>query len=98
MEHNILNILLLYLAGINLIAIGAYGVDKYKAKRNRWRIPEHTLLALAFVGGGLGAALGMKLFHHKTRKTKFRVGVPIALLLWLVALGWLAYRFADWLV
>ena len=54
-----------------------YGVDKYKAMRKKWRIPEAVLLAAAFLFGGIGANLGMVLFHHKTRKWKFRILVPL---------------------
>lgn len=60
--------------------------DKHKAKRHQWRVPEPTLLLAAFLGGCIGAMAGMALFHHKTRKTKFRVGVPAAVVLWAVIL------------
>lgn len=92
MEHPVGLALALYLLILNLVALFAYGWDKGKAKRNQWRVPEHTLLALAFAGGGLGALLGMRLFHHKTRKRKFQLGVPAALLLWLILVGFLAVR------
>ena len=97
MAHNVLLTLLVYLLGINLAAFLAYGWDKWKARRHQWRIPEHTLLALAFLGGALGAALGMRFFHHKTRKNKFRIGVPAALSLWLVLLIFLGARMMIWL-
>lgn len=97
MAHNVLLTLLAYLLGINLAAFLAYGWDKRKARRHQWRIPEHTLLALAFLGGALGAALGMRVFHHKTRKNKFRIGVPAALALWLVLLSLLGVRIMLWL-
>ena len=58
-----------------------YGVDKWKAKRQKWRISEMTLLGMAFVFGAAGAFTGMLLFHHKTRKWKFRILVPLFLLL-----------------
>ncbi|MGN0256124.1 MAG: DUF1294 domain-containing protein [Chordicoccus sp.] len=64
-----------------------YGVDKYKAIRHKWRITEATLIAAAFFGGAPGALLGMLFFHHKTRKWKFRILVPLALTLWTVAAG-----------
>jgi len=54
-----------------------YGVDKLRAKKGGWRIPEKTLLALALLGGGVGAFLGMRLFHHKTRHPKFVRLVPL---------------------
>ncbi len=71
--------ILTYLEIINLLAFVLFGVDKYRAKRGRWRIPEATLLAAAVLGGGIGALAGMRLFHHKTRKPRFSVGVPVIL-------------------
>lgn len=70
-----------YLACANVAAFVCYRVDKRRARREQWRIPERTLLALAFLGGGLGAFLGMHVFHHKTRKLRFRLLVPLALVL-----------------
>jgi uncharacterized membrane protein YsdA (DUF1294 family) len=63
--------------GINAISFIVYGIDKLKAKRGRWRIPEASLLLLAVVGGSIGAWLGMKLWHHKTLHKKFRYGIPL---------------------
>lgn len=66
---------------INLVAFAAFGVDKWKAGHNKWRIPEATLLGLAFFGGSIGALAGMYLFHHKTKHKKFTVLVPTFLIL-----------------
>ena len=66
---------------INAAVFILYGVDKYRAVSHRWRIPEAVLLAAAACGGSAGALLGMYVFHHKTRKTKFRIGVPLLLIL-----------------
>ena len=74
-------ILAVYLAAVNLAAFAAFGIDKGKAVRQRWRIPEATLLGLALAGGALGGLAGMRLFHHKTRKARFFVGVPVMLAL-----------------
>lgn len=79
-------IAIIYLIIINVIALIAYGIDKYKAKHNRWRIPEATLILMAFLGGALGAFLGMYLFRHKTQHWKFRILVPLALILWIAAI------------
>ena len=65
-----------YLLAINLFTFISYGVDKYKAKKSKWRIPEKTLLLLAVVGGSIGAWLGIRFFHHKTLHKKFKYGVP----------------------
>ena len=66
---------------MNLIAFALYGIDKRRAKQGAWRISEYTLLLVALLGGSLGALLGMRYFHHKTRHRKFRYGVPLILLL-----------------
>ena len=75
------SVVLFYLAGVNLAAFAAFGIDKWKAVRHRWRIPEATLLGLSLIGGALGGLAGMRLFHHKTRKARFFVGVPVMLVL-----------------
>ena len=69
-----------YLIFINVAAFALYGIDKHRAKRGAWRIPEKTLLGAAALGGGVGALLGMRAFRHKTRKLKFTLGVPAILL------------------
>ncbi len=73
-----------YLIVINVITLIVYGIDKWKAKYNKWRIPEATLLILATVGGSIGAWMGMKLFHHKTMHKKFKYGVPTIFILQIV--------------
>ena len=78
------NILGGYLVIVNIIAFGMYGVDKQKAIKKQWRIPEAQLLAVAAIGGSAGALLGMQFFHHKTRKWKFRLGVPLILAVQLI--------------
>lgn len=70
----------LYLSVVNVIAFLAYGIDKRKAQKNQWRISEAKLLMLAAIGGSLGAFLGMYLFHHKTKKWKFKLGIPAIML------------------
>ena len=79
-------ILLMILIALNLVAFILYGVDKWKAKKGAWRIPEATLLLMAALGGSLGALLGMELFRHKTKHWKFKVLVPLFLVLH-IALG-----------
>ena len=74
-----------YLVVINVVAFAIYGLDKKRAIHDEWRIPEATLLALAAVGGSVGALFGMQTFHHKTRKPRFWV-VNILGLLWQIAL------------
>lgn len=62
---------------INIISFVAFGVDKYKAQKDRWRVPEAFLLELAALGGAPAAFLAMLVFHHKTRKRKFIFLVPL---------------------
>lgn len=76
-----LRIILIYFVGINLVTFVMYGIDKLKAKRAKWRIPEATLLWMAVAGGSIGAWAGMKVWHHKTLHKKFKYGVPAILLL-----------------
>lgn len=66
-----------YLITVNIVSFILYGVDKYKAKRGKWRISEATLLAMAIIGGSIGAWTGMKVWHHKTMHKKFTIGVPL---------------------
>jgi len=76
---NLPHIVLIYLAVINVVTFFVYGIDKWKAKKSKWRISEAALLELAVVGGSIGAWLGMKAWHHKTLHRKFRYGVPLIL-------------------
>ena len=73
-----------YLIGINVLTFLLYGIDKWRAQRDRWRIPEDTLIWLAIVGGSIGALLGMYLFRHKTKRRKFTIGIPVILAVQLV--------------
>ena len=68
--------LIWYLLVVNVLTFVVYGIDKWKARRGRWRVPEATLLVLAGAGGSVGAWVAMQLFRHKTQKKKFRYGVP----------------------
>ncbi|MGN0160022.1 MAG: DUF1294 domain-containing protein [Lachnospiraceae bacterium] len=79
--------IVIYLICINAATFLIYGIDKYKAVKNRWRISETTLIIAALIGGSVGALAGMKVFHHKTRKKKFVIGVPFILITQIVAVG-----------
>lgn len=83
-----MNILYIYLAIINVVAFAAYGWDKWKAKKSKWRTPELTLILFAAIGGALGAYAGMKCFRHKTQHKKFTILVPLFLIAWIAGLGW----------
>ncbi len=65
---------------ISIITFALYGIDKYKAKHNKWRISEATLILMAAIGGSVGALLAMLLFRHKTQHAKFTIGVPLILI------------------
>ena len=82
--------LLVYLFLINAVAFFLMLADKQKARKNRWRIPEATLLGVAAVGGSVGALAGMYTFRHKTKHPKFTIGVPFILVLQIV-LAFLMY-------
>jgi len=79
-EINDLHIALIYLLAINVAAFITYGIDKWKAKKSLWRIRETALLALAVLGGSIGAWLGMRVWHHKTKHKKFKYGIPLILI------------------
>ena len=87
--------LLWYLAAVNVVTFTVYGIDKRKARRGAWRIPEKTLFLLPLLGGSVGALLGMKAFHHKTLHKSFRFGIPAILVLQLLLSGglwvWLTF-------
>ena len=67
--------------GINLLSFILMGIDKLKAIKNNYRISENTLLLISIIGGGIGTLIGMILFHHKTKKLKFQILVPISILI-----------------
>ena len=76
-----MNIILYYLLAVNIATFFLYGIDKYKARKGRWRISEATLLLMAVIGGSIGAWAGMQLWHHKTMHKKFKYGIPIIIIL-----------------
>ena len=77
-----IKIVCVYLLMINAVAFILYGIDKRKAIKRKWRVPEATLIGIAALGGALGALFGMLAWHHKTRKWKFRILVPLCLIVW----------------
>ena len=81
--------LYIYLVVVNVIAFVLYGLDKYKAKKGAWRIPEKTLLGIAVIGGSVGALAGMNFFRHKTKHWYFKLGIPAILLCQAALVIWL---------
>ena len=76
---------------LNLLTFIIYGIDKFKAKKAKWRIPESTLLLLAVFGGSIGAWLGLQLWRHKTQHKKFYIGIPMILTLQVIATIYILY-------
>ena len=82
-------VVLLWLAAVNAAGFLMMGLDKWKAKRSAWRIPEKSLFTAALLGGTVGVMAGMKTFHHKTSHGQFKYGLPVLLAVQLGAAAWL---------
>lgn len=91
----LLDFALCYIGIINLVGFAIMGIDKSKAKRNAWRIPEATLFLVALLGGGIGSTLGMHFFRHKTKHWYFRLGLPAIAILEYAALIHLFLTFTS---
>ena len=87
-----MQVLYIYLAIINAISFILMLVDKYKARKNLWRIPEATLMGFEAAGGSIGTLAGMYLVRHKTKHLKFTVGIPIFLFVHIVIAIWLIVK------
>ncbi len=85
-------LILLYLLLMNAVSFLLMLVDKQKARKNLWRIPESTLLWAAALGGSIGSLAGMYLFRHKTRHRKFTIGVPVILFLQIALAVFILYQ------
>ena len=73
--------IIIYLLGINVITFFAMWLDKYKAKKGKWRTQEKTLFTLVALGGGIGGIAGMYTFRHKTKKSRFIIGFPLIIIM-----------------
>ena len=73
--------IIIYLIIINIISFLLFGIDKKRSIKKEYRISEYTLISISFLGGAIGSILGMIIFHHKTKKSKFIILIPIALLI-----------------
>ena len=82
-------VLLVWLAVINLLTFIVYGADKRRARKGKWRVPEKTLFLLPVLGGSIGALLGMRVFHHKTKHWYFVWGIPAILLAQIALAVWI---------
>jgi len=90
--------ILLYLLLINLVAFFAMGLDKHKAKKNKWRVPEKTLFLFVLLGGGIGGTAGMVVFRHKTKHWYFKLGFPAITVLEYAGLVWLLIKFWSYII
>lgn len=79
-------LLIIYLIGINSLSLILFEIDKYKAIKKKYRIPEKILLLTSMMGGSLGSIIGIFTFHHKTRKLKFTILIPLILLTQIIIL------------
>ena len=87
----IYQILCIYLLAVNVLLFALMGIDKWKAKNGRWRIPEKALFLTAALGGSIGGIAGMQLFRHKTKHLSFKLGFPAILIAQLAIVGGILY-------
>lgn len=85
--------ILIYLLVINIVGFLAMGIDKFKAQKGWWRIPEATLMTLCLLGGGIGTITGMYTFRHKTKKMKFTIGMPTILIAEIAAIIYVVVKY-----
>lgn len=83
-----MRLLIIYLLIINALGFLLMLIDKYKARKNLWRIPEKTLLGVALIGGSIGSYAGMQIFRHKTKHPQFYIGIPIIMAVQLIAVAY----------
>ena len=93
MESISYTIIAAFLTVMNITSFIVYGADKNRAQKNKFRISEKTLITLAAAGGAIGAFAAMRLFHHKTNKSKFSVGVPVILAIQILIAAALYFKF-----
>ena len=86
-----LHVVLAYFITVNVLGLVLFGIDKWKAKHDKWRISEATLLSVTAIGGSIGAWVGMKVWHHKTIHKKFKYGIPLVMVLQFVLLLFTLY-------
>lgn len=87
-----LKFIILFFIIMSIVTFIMYFIDKRKAVKKRWRIPEATLLTVSFLGGSFGAFLAMKTFRHKTQHAKFYITVPVMMVLHIALIGFAVYK------
>ncbi len=90
-----MRVLMIYIALVNIIAFLVMGMDKYKAQRHKWRISELNIFIIGIIGGAMGVFIGMGFFHHKTKHLKFRLGIPLVLVLNFLMFDYLFEKLAQ---
>ena len=90
---NYIIVLVCYLLIVNVLAFVLYGIDKRKARRDKYRISEGTLLWMARFGGGVGSWIGIRRFHHKTKHKRFVIAVPFWTIVWVVGVVYLVIKY-----
>ena len=93
---NSFDIIILYAVSVNVVSLIVMWVDKRRAIKRAWRIPESTLFVLAIIGGSIGSIIGMHLFHHKTRHWYFLYGMPVILALQIMLILTLVFSPIEW--
>ncbi len=93
-----INLIIIYLLAVNVVSFAVMGIDKQKARKHAWRIPESTLFVLAIIGGSIGSILGMRLFRHKTRHRSFVYGMPAILLVQIILILLLVFSPIEFLI
>lgn len=87
LEYSKIDLIIYYLILINLISFLTFALDKNRARKNKWRTPEKSLMTLSIMGGSLGSLIGVYLMKHKTQRKKFTLGIPIILLIQAILVG-----------
>lgn len=82
----------IYFIVINVVSFLIMWYDKHEAKVGDWRVKESTLFGFALFGGSIGGLIGMKVFHHKTKKWYFKIGFPVIIIIQIILAGYLLYR------
>lgn len=92
MELDVLTYIMIYLLVLNIIGFLIMGIDKSRAKKRMWRIPEKTFFIVSLLGGSIGTWAGMYTFRHKTKHWYFVIGMPLILALQIGIAGYWFYR------
>lgn len=93
-----IRVMAVYVVGMNILGLLIMGIDKSKAKRHAWRIPEKALFGVSLLGGSIGTWAGMYIFHHKTKHWYFVIGMPLILVLQLAAIIFICGKYGSFVM